>query len=262
MKQPTFHVIFRACDKVAAVNKQPRPFDLSKSDLIRICFKSLYDSIQHVPHTITVLGDKLSDDMMAFFSGFNVELSNGDYGNDESIRQSVQKALTFTNDEDWIYFCEDDYLHREETFRYIANLIDESGGITPGKRKLGLFSGMLYLHQPELAIFPTDYPDRYWPQDLTQHYIFHTKDCHWRQVNNTTFTFMLQLRNVKRFQRQLMKSAHKANDGYLSRALFGKHHFINKLLCLSPLPSLTAHMHVNTLSPLVDWEALVRKHSK
>jgi hypothetical protein len=256
MQKPMFRVIFRACDLVNAVNKQPRPFNLSKADLIRVCFKSLCASLQPVPHTITVLGDKLSNEMMDFFASYPVELSNGDYGNDESIRQSVTKALSFNNEEDWIYFCEDDYLHRPESFQYISNLVGIKDSIVPGKLKSS-FKSMLSDKKPGIAIFPPDYPDRYWPSDLTQHFVFHSEDCHWRQVNNVTFTFIMQLKHVKKYRTQLMKSSVNANDGYLSKVVFGKHHFINKLLCLSPLPGLSSHMHVNTMTPLVDWKKVI-----
>jgi hypothetical protein len=255
MKQPVINVIFRACDVVNAVNKQPRPFDLDKFSLIKLCFKSLYHSIQDVTHTITVLGDKLSPDMMAFFSGYNVQLSNGSYGNDASIRATVEKALLFDDDE-WVYFCEDDYLHRPETFRFIAGLLINKENIRPRKRKWGLFSSSIYFSHPGLVVFPSDYPDRYELKDRDQHFIFHTEDCHWRQVANTTFTFLMQVKDIKKYKKILLKASVGANDGYLSKKLFGKNNFIGRSLCVSPIPSLTAHMHINTLPPLIDWRAV------
>jgi hypothetical protein len=261
MLSPKINVIFRACDKVNAVNKQPRPFNLEKSELIKACFKSLYASLQYVPHTLTVLGDKLSADMMDFFSGYDVQLSNGDYGNDASIRQSMQTALTFLNDDEWIYFCEDDYLHREETFLYITNLINDKKNICPGKRRLGLLSSIIHFNKPNLVIFPSDYPDRYCTKNRRQHFIFYTQDCHWRQVTNTTFTFLIQVKDVKKYSRVLLKASENANDAWLSRMIFGSQYFVGKLLCVSPIPALTAHMHINTLPPLVNWESIVDKFS-
>lgn len=262
MNSPVIHVIFRACDLVNAVNKQPRPFNYSKAELIKICFKSLYAAVQCVPHTITVLGDKLSDEMINFFTAYDVTFSNGNYGNDESIRQSLYAALKLENDNDWVYFCEDDYLHRAETFLYIANLIVEQANIYPGKRRLGLLSSVLYFRKPGIAIHPTDYPDRYWPKDRTQHFIFHTSDCHWRQVANTTFTFLMQVKDIKKHKAKILRASRNANDAYLSKVLYGKNHFIGKLLCVSPLPGLAAHMHINTMPPLVNWKEIADKFSE
>jgi hypothetical protein len=252
MEQPFFYIIFRACDKVNAVNKQPRPFYLDKTELIKICFKSLINAVKNFPHAIHVLGDKLSDEMMSFFSGYNVELSNGDYGNDESIRQSIQRAQNL-NDNTWVYFCEDDYLHQPHTFEYINELILDQKNIALPSKKLSF----LYNNKPSLAIFPCDYPDRYQQNLLQQHFIFTTKNCHWRQVSNTTFTFLLQAKDVKKYHQTLIKSSTKANDGYLSKKLFGTKNFNNKLLCLSPIPSLTTHMHTNTMAPLVNWKKVI-----
>lgn len=92
MSHPNIHVIFRACNMVTAVNKCPRPYDLYKTTLVKVCFRSLYDALQPVPHTITVLGDNLSPGLMDFFSQYNIALSNNVFGNDESIRQSVKKG--------------------------------------------------------------------------------------------------------------------------------------------------------------------------
>ena len=77
-----YTIIFRACDSVNAVNKNPRPFNLSKSELIKICFLSLIDSLQGIDHRIIVLGDKLSEDMINFFKSYKLDLILGSYGND------------------------------------------------------------------------------------------------------------------------------------------------------------------------------------
>ena len=225
MDQPFFYIIFRACDKVNAVNKQPRPFDLDKSTLIKICFKSLFNSVKNFPHVIHVLGDKLSDEMMNFFSGYNVELSNGDYGNDESIRQAINKAVN-QKDNTWVYFCEDDYLHQPHAFEFINTLILEEENIKLPSKRLNFFLNK----KPNLAIFPCDYPDRYQQNLLQQHFVFITKNCHWRQIANTTFTFLMQAKHVKKYQQVLLKSSVKANDGYLSKKLFAQKNFYNKLL--------------------------------
>src|SRR6187402_1667128 len=105
-----YTIIFRACDSVTSVNKSPRPFQLTKAQLIKICFMSLLDSLKGFDYRIIILGDKLSNEMIDFFNSFEVDLRLGSYGNVASIRESIQIASTI-NDDEWIYFCEDDYLH-------------------------------------------------------------------------------------------------------------------------------------------------------
>ena len=119
---PIIHVIFRACDVVNAVNANPRPFDLDKTTLVKLSFQSLWDSLQHIPHTIHVIGDKLSPDLQSFFKEKNVNLIEGDFGNDESIRQTLLLGARFPA-EDWVYFCEDDYVHVPHAMTFIHNFL-------------------------------------------------------------------------------------------------------------------------------------------
>ncbi len=264
MKQKStfnIHIIFRACDKVLAVNKGPRPFGLSKLELIKICFKSLYFSAQKVTHTLTVLGDKLSPELKSFFLEYTTNIIEGNFGNDESIRKALRIGLDIKNVDDWVYFCEDDYLHKPETFTFISNLIKKDIGIFEDNffNKVGILKRKIVY--PSIVIFPSDYPDRYLERDRTRHFIFHTNDCHWRQVANITFTFIIQVKELQKHQHIFTKSAQNANDAYLSKMLFGINNFKKKLLCLSPIPSLTAHFHINTLPPLIDWETLLKANT-
>jgi hypothetical protein len=248
------HVIFRACDAVNAFNNNPRPYDLSKKEIIKICFKSLYESIKEYPHSITVLGDKLSEEMLDFFRSYPVALTNGNYGNDESIRQSVRRALCLP-DEEWVYFCEDDYLHTPDCFYHIQALIREREKIFYSKKNI------LFLYRkfrPEIAIHPPDYPDRYKNKPRDRGFLFHTSTCHWRQVVNTTFSFLMEVKNIRKFESVFMKASQGANDGYLSKNIYGRSSFRNKCLCLSPVPGLSNHMHRDTFTPLVDWEKIMK----
>jgi hypothetical protein len=89
--------------------------------------------------------------------------------------------------------------------------------------------------------------------------MFAIKNTHWREVNDVTFTFLLQSKTFKKHEKTFLKSAHKANDRFLSRKLIGKHFFFNKTFCLSPIPSLSNHMHTETMSPVVNWELVAKQ---
>lgn len=259
MNNRMYRIIFRACDVVNAVNKNPRPFDLDKTTLVKICFLSMYESVKDVPHKIYVLGDKLSENLLHFFSGFDVDLVNGNYGNDESIRRSLELALTFP-DEDWVYFCEDDYLHRRQTFSYIDNLIQLHQESMPYKARFHSIASFIELRKKDLVIHPCDYPDRYLGKYRRFSFIFHTNDCHWRQITDTTFTFILQTKSIKKYYKILLKSSYNANDRYLSKHLYARYSFMGKALCVSPMPALSTHMHRDTMSPIIDWESIVTQY--
>lgn len=256
MKEPMIHVIFRACDIVNAVNANPRPFNLDKTTLVKLSFQSLYDSLQGIPHTIHVVGDTLSEQLQSFFSTRNCVLIQGDFGNDESIRQTLKLAEQFPDD-DWIYFCEDDYVHVQYAMRYIHNFLKNPCQTMDHEKRLYTWSSFVKLNNKDIVIHPTDYPDRYRGKYRRFSLIFHSNDCHWRQITDTTFTFLMKSSTVKKHKKLLLRCANGANDRMLSKRLYGRFTFFNKVLALSPIPGLATHMHRDTMSPLIDWESII-----
>ena len=256
MKQPQYHIIFRTCDLVHSLHNTPRPFDLDKRSLIKCCFKSLYNAVRDYPHSITILGDRLSDELKQFFADYNVTMLNEELGNDASIRRTIELALERPDDE-WVYFCEDDYLHTPESFLWMNDLIANREQYIDSHRYLGnsLFGSKKDIGPVPLIIHPPDYPDRY-SRPLNFSLLFLTKYCHWRQIVNTTFTFMMQARTVKQYREILLKSVKGANDGYLSDHLYASTKLGSKALCLSPIPGIATHMHEEVMTPLVDWERI------
>ncbi|MBI3259683.1 MAG: hypothetical protein HYZ54_09445 [Ignavibacteriae bacterium] len=250
-----FVIIFRTCDVVHSLHNAPRPFGLDKRTLIKICFISLFEAVQGYNYTIYVLGDKLSDEMKGFFARFPVNVINGSWGNDESIRQSFLLADR-VKDEDWVYFCEDDYLHKPETFKYITDLIEnrnENFGYKPRRLSLEL---LVNPSKKPLIIHLPDYPDRYQPRYRRFSLIFLSSYCHWRQITNTTFSFFTEGKTFRKFRKIFEKSVKNADDGYLSRRLYGGLLLFGKALCISPIHGLSTHMHEGVMTPSVDWEEI------
>jgi hypothetical protein len=262
LQAPKYNVIFRTCDAVQAL-RGSRSFGLDKRTLIKACFLSLHDSLEDFPHSIHILGDKLSPELARFFQRFaerdrRVTLSQGDWGNDESIRQSITRAVSFPEDE-WVFFCEDDYLHRPIAFAWIDELIRSRAQtlrFEPGR----WFMKMLFRRANEAPLFihPADYPDRYEAAKRQFSLVFITRLNHWRQISSTTFTFLGEVRSIKRFEKYIRESSVGARDDYLSRHLYSHVFFFGRGLCLSPIPGVSTHMTDGVMSPIVDWESLLR----
>jgi hypothetical protein len=244
---------------VHSLHHAPRPFNLDKRSLIKICFKSLYNSVKDYPHRITILGDRLSDELQEFFRQYPVTLLNEELGNDKSIRRQIEIGLESPEDE-WIYFVEDDYLHTQDAFKWIDDLITNRKQYMSTKRVARQLRFIhLRLDNRPLVIHTPDYPDRYKPKYLRFSLIFLSKYCHWRQVSNTTFTFMMQGKSVRKYKDILLRASIGADDGYLSRKLFAGLRFGDKALCVSPIPGVSTHMHDEVMTPLVDWEKIIRE---
>lgn len=264
-----FRVIFRTCDRTQSVHAVPRPFGLDKHKLIKLSFLSLVRSLRGHSHAITVVGDSLSDESLAFFKSFPVSLQNHPpLGNDASIRETVRLAAE-AEDGEWIYFCEDDYLHLPDSFSVVNELLENRKTILDTQPASSLLRFLLRGNpaKRDLAIFLPDYPDRYFPRERKSSFLFKTSTHHFRQVTNTTFSFITQAATVKKNLKVFLKASHGANDGYLSKCLFSPDLFLdffssNRGLCLSPIPGLSTHTHEGTMTPLVDWEGLINNLEK
>ena len=111
-----------------------------------------------------------------------------------------------------------------------------------------------------LIIHTTDYPDRYEPPWKRLSYVFLSKYTHWRQISNTTHTFLLQSKTLKHFEKYIKLSAEGPSDSELSRKVYGRIFFKNKALCISPIRGLSTHMTEGVMTPLIDWKLVCEKN--
>ena len=119
-----YNILLRACDKVESVHKVKRPFNLNKLQTIKVSFYSMYQSLQGSQYQITIIGDDLSQELIDFLGDFDgVVVHNTKLG---SASRSLQKQITMALDvpsDEWVYMCEDDYLHSPKAFKYISEFI-------------------------------------------------------------------------------------------------------------------------------------------
>ena len=226
-------IIFRACEKQGSVNGVPRPWEMDKIEVLDLCFRSLHLALRGKPHEIHIIGDSLSEERIAFFRELEPDCfidNHTDLGNDGSILKSFELAETF-DDEDIIYFCEDDYLHIMDTF--YDNIVE--------------FLEIHRDHEIPFFVHPTDYPDQY-SRSMRRSYLICSKSCHFREVSSSTFTFLTIKKNFMKFVSKFKDSASNAQDGEFSK-IFGE-----GALCFSPIPSLAAHLHVGTLPSYIPWD--------
>jgi hypothetical protein len=179
----------------------------------------------------------------------------------KSLQKQIDLSLKISSD-DWVYMCEDDYLHAPHAFKYISEFILNKKQYveTSGKKKNFMNRIIGDLQDVPLIIHSPDYPDRYEPAWKRQSYIFISKYCHWRQISNTTHTLLLQSKTIKRFEKQIKASAIKPSDSVLSEKVYGRIFFKNKALCVSPIHGLSTHMTKGVMTPLVDWEIICQQN--
>jgi hypothetical protein len=254
-----YNILFRACDKVESVHNLKRPFNLNKIQIIKLSFYSLYKSLEGMKFKFTVIGDDLSQELLDFFNNFseviieNTKMDSAALSLQKQIYLALQVPL-----EEWIYLCEDDYLHVPYTFKYISEFIENKEKYlkTSPNKKNYLNRIIGDLSNIPLIIHTPDYPDRYEPYWKRLSYIFLSKYTHWRQITNTTHTLLLKSSTMKKFEKQIKASAIGPSDSKLSEKVYGRIFFRNKAICISPIKGLSTHLTEGVMSPLIDWESI------
>ena len=258
-----YNIFFRACDKVESVHKDKRPFGLNKLETIKASFYSLYQSLQDFTYQFTIIGDDLSKELQDFFAQFDdVIVDNCKLGSAaKSLQKQIDLALETPSD-DWVYLCEDDYLHSPQAFKYISEFIENKEKYlkTSPKNKNYMNRIIGDLSIIPLIIHPPDYPDRYMPPWKRLSFIFLSKYCHWRQITNTTHTLLLQSSTIKKFEKNIKASSIGPSDSKLSEKIYGRIFFKNKALCVSPIKGLSTHMTEGVMTPLIDWELVCKEY--
>jgi len=218
------HVLYRL---LAGENKRERPEWYSKHN----CFSSLLANIgQGIDLRIFLNGgecDWLPD--FVHTTRVNIPVIS------ESFLLVYHEALLFPR-WDWVYFCEDDYLHVPGALFKLQNCIEDV--------------------KPDLVSL-YDHPDRY--RDLPEHNytqgkndIFISRNHHWRTIPSTCMTFGASVK-VLRENQDLFEKWTYVDFELFPRLLGFKEDRPNKYLMVGAIPSLATHCQTDYLAPCVEW---------
>ncbi len=155
--------------------------------------------------------------------------------------KSFTKILEYVNKQDFdnddiIYFVEDDYLHRQGW----VNILIE------GVQNIGAEYFTLY-----------DHPDKYYLQmyDNLQSKIICTQSTYWRTTPSTTCTFACKF--------STLQTRFKTHIQYCSGEYTRDHDMFTELWSIgsnliSCMPAYSTHVEANMLSPFINWETECR----
>lgn len=231
------NVILRTCDKVEVFNSFGRPRDFgSKESVLKKCTRSVSDSIAYMQKALPdvlvnfiIIDDHSSSGTIEFLNSLNpnqvISLERG--GNGPSFVECLNKALELEGPS---FFVEDDYLLQKECIYEMFLLYRDfkNKGVT-------------------ISLYPSDYPDRYNKPELS--YIVLGKYRHWRTINHTTCTFMIDKSTLVSNYKHLYNFMYYRMDPSISED--NTINIMHKTTpCFSPIPSLGEHLqYVETLSP-------------
>lgn len=229
-------IIYRISD--TGYNKI-KPLNINNNN----CLKNAIDTFEN--SEFLIIADNVSDDTKLMIENMignhNIEYVSVGHGAG-TFNLALDWALK-QNDDDVVYFLENDYLHRKNAETVILEGIDLGADYVSGY----------------------DHPDKYIPaskggnpqiDDDGGEYtkLFLTKSSHWKITNSTTMTFASKVKTLKSDEDILRKwtnIGHYPEDYKMFLELREK----NRILVTS-VPGVSTHGETAWLSPLTDWSEL------
>jgi hypothetical protein len=209
------------------------------------CLKNALDVFSIEKHQWLVIADSVSDDTKNMIESY-IDKQFIDYvfikkGPGYPFLYSLDKVIAQGEDDDIIYFIENDYIHKPQSDQVIIE------GVELGANYITLY----------------DHPDKYINADqggnpfienggeITQ--VFLTQTCHWKLTNSTTGTFASTVKNLKQDYETIKKYADNPywNDFYMFTELRQQGRTL-----ISPLPGYSTHGETAWLTPLTDWNQI------
>jgi hypothetical protein len=150
---------------------------------------------------------------------------------------ALDKAFEY-NDDDIVYFIENDYLHKLESVKILKDGFE-----------LGASFVALYDH-PDKYLDPSKGGNPYCEGGGEDTRVYLTDSCHWKITNSTTMTFAAKVSTLKRVKPILRK--HTSGTHPDDFQMFLELRQQGELL-ITPLPGYATHGETAWLSPLTDW---------
>ena len=145
------------------------------------------------------------------------------------------------DDEEIVYFLENDYLHKPDAMRILQSAFE---------MYLGIEYVTLYDH-PDKYMEPGvgGNPHCYGKAENTR--VFLGKYCHWKLTNSTTMTFAAKVRTLKQDEKILRQWTNGTHP--YDFQMFSELRSKGRQL-ISPLPGYATHGETKWLSPLTNWK--------
>jgi hypothetical protein len=207
------------------------------------CLSNFCDVFKSYLNDTYIIADNISDDTYKMISHYipkeNISKVSVGHGAG-TFNLALDKALTY-DDVDSVYFIENDYLHRENSYKVL-------------KEGLNLGSAFVSLYDhPDKYMEPSEGHNPYCEGGAEDTRVYLTDSCHWKITNSTTMTFASKVSTLKRTEQILRK--HTAGIHPYDFAMFIELRENNELL-ITPIPGYSTHGETLWLCPLIDWSKI------
>jgi hypothetical protein len=194
--------------------------------------------INTFPNSTTFIFDNCRSNLIDESQAHITKLGNGG-----SFQFALDLALRY-DDSHYVYFIEDDYLHKPEAHKILLEGLDK-------------FDGFITLY---------DHPDKYDSRkinhlvqvrdgnagEVTSLYL--TNSCHWKITNSTTMTFAARVGNIRKVQHILRRHAVDRPTDFQMWLDIKKETDMN---VYSSVPGYVTHCEDPWITPLTDWSKIL-----
>ena len=190
--------------------------------------------------TWSIIADNISSDTYNMIKTIHTPniINSVEKGNGAAtFNLALDEALTYDDDE-IIYFIENDYLHKPES----QKILEEGFG-------LGASFVSLYDH-PDKYIGPDRGGNPYCEGGAEDTRVYLTDGCWWKITNSTTMTFAAKVSTLKRTEHILRKHTDTSHPNDFSMFLELRE---NNELLITSIPGYSTHGETAWLSPHTDW---------
>jgi hypothetical protein len=125
---------------------------------------------------MTIIADRCEGKTQRMLSNTGIPVVFTDYGNAGSLRHALKLSIEECEDDELAYFCEDDYLHLDESPVLLSEGLWNSDYVT------------LYDH-------PDKYTSQYGGGEISK--VYKTYLSHWRHTISTCMTFAAKRKTIK-----------------------------------------------------------------
>lgn len=153
---------------------------------------------------------------------------------------ALDEALKM-NDNDTVYFLENDYLHKPDS----RVIIEE--GLSLGSKFVSLYD------HPDKYLSPEQGGNPYCKGGAEDTRVYLTDSVHWKITNSTTMTFAAQVSTLRKNEKILRH--HTSGTHPNDFQMFLELRYAKELL-VTPIPGYATHGETAWLSPLTDWSKI------
>jgi hypothetical protein len=238
------YVYFRASDAGNPLGRTELSGTYLASVNRRKCFNNFLEAFG--TENLTVIADNAKDETINFIKSkglINIDITN--LGNTCGFIYLINKILSERNDEDYVYICEDDYLHLKDAKEYVLE------GVSLGEYSSAYDSADKYRNTSDGGYNPLIEKGG----EITR--VILGKKCHYKETNATTGTFAFKVKTLREDYDVIMKYCQPHFPHPYDFAMFQELRIQRNRRIMVPLPGHSFHVGLEP-SPFVPWEDIVK----